>query len=106
MAPGSPLEMTVSHPDTPFDPDRPWALSDSVSLRPERFGALAYDFATRRLSFLKSPTLLRVVQALAEHPSARTACQAAGVGQDEMPRYVGALATLAGSGMISERGER
>ena len=41
-----------------------WALSGSVALRPEPFGALAYDFASRRLSFLKSPRLVRVVESL------------------------------------------
>src|SRR4051812_11700475 len=29
------------------------ALADSTALRPERFGALAYDFDTRRLSFIR-----------------------------------------------------
>src|SRR4051794_35097980 len=29
------------------------SLGDSTALRPERFGALAYDFETRRLSFLR-----------------------------------------------------
>ena len=33
----------------PVDLDRPWALSGQVALRPEPFGALAYDFDTRRL---------------------------------------------------------
>ena len=35
--------------------DEPWRLDDAVSLRPEPFGALAYHFGTRRLSFLKVP---------------------------------------------------
>ena len=40
-----------------------------VSLRPESFGALAYHFGTRRLSFLKSRTLLDVVESLADQPT-------------------------------------
>ena len=45
--------------------EQAWRLSDSVSLRPEPFGAMAYDFATRRLSFLKSRPLVAVVELLA-----------------------------------------
>jgi mycofactocin biosynthesis protein MftB len=37
-------------------------LSRSVSVRPERFGALLYDFRTRKLLFLKSPRLAQVVR--------------------------------------------
>ena len=62
-----------------FDLERGWALDPQVALRPEPFGALAYHFGTRRLSFLKSRTLLRVVESLSEQPSARAACAAAGV---------------------------
>ena len=86
-----------------FDLDTAWALSPQVSIRPERFGALLYHFGTRRLSFLKSPTLLAVVNGLAAHDTARDACLAAGVPTAELPRYRAALATLAGSQMIGER---
>ena len=86
-----------------FDLDRPWQLGRGVALRPERFGALAYSFDTRRLSFLKSPTLFRVVRSLAEHPSGRAACRAQGVGDGELPRVVAALSTLADTAMIVER---
>jgi putative mycofactocin binding protein MftB len=88
---------------TTFDGTRPWALHPQVSLRPESFGALAYHFGTRRLSFLKSRTLLTVVESLAEQPSGRDACRAAGVVDDEIGRYERALDALARSGMISER---
>jgi putative mycofactocin binding protein MftB len=74
-----------------------------VSLRPESFGALAYHFGTRRLSFLKSRTLLAVVEALGDHPTGHDACRAAGVTAAELGTYERALATLAGSGMICER---
>jgi putative mycofactocin binding protein MftB len=86
-----------------FDPSLPWALHPQVSLRPEAFGALAYHFGTRRLSFLKSPTLLAVVSSLATQPTGRAACTAAGVGSDELATYERALAALAESGMICER---
>jgi mycofactocin biosynthesis protein MftB len=84
----------------PFDLERAWALHPQVALRPEPFGALAYHFGTRRLSFLKSRTLLRVVESLAEQPNAREACLAAGVRDEELARYSKALATLADTGMI------
>jgi mycofactocin radical SAM maturase len=77
-----------------------WRVNPQVDLRSESFGALAYDFGTRRLSFLKSPLLVRVVRALADQPTAAAACRAAGVGDDELPRYERALRTLADSGMI------
>ena len=86
-----------------FDGSRPWTLHPQVSLRPESFGALAYHFGTRRLSFLKSRTLLAVVESLADQPTGHDACRAAGVTHDEMDRYERALATLAESGMICER---
>jgi putative mycofactocin binding protein MftB len=92
----------VATPD--LDLDRPLALDGRVALRPEPFGALAYHFGTRRLSFIKTRKLLEVVRTLAEHPTGREACVAAGVTEPEMPAYARALATLAASGMIGERG--
>jgi mycofactocin biosynthesis protein MftB len=86
-----------------FDLGRAWAVHPQVALRPEPFGALAYHFGTRRLSFLKSRLLLALVQALGEHPSGRDACAAVGVPDDELPAYAAALRTLASSGMIEER---
>jgi putative mycofactocin binding protein MftB len=89
-----------------IDLDRPWCLDERVAVRPEPFGALLYHFGTRRLSFLKDPLLLMVVQTLADHPSARSACESAGVGARALPAYERALGTLAGSAMIRVRDER
>jgi putative mycofactocin binding protein MftB len=86
-----------------FDERRAWALDRRVALRPESFGALAYHFGTRRLSFLKHPKLVRVVEALAEHPSAADACAAVGVATAERPAFTKALGTLADTGMIVQR---
>jgi mycofactocin biosynthesis protein MftB len=86
-----------------IDLARPWALDDRVALRPEPFGALAYHFGTRRLSFLKSRKLLAVVTGLGEQPTAQDACLAAGVTEAELAAYARALQTLATSGMIHER---
>ncbi|MEV8546490.1 mycofactocin biosynthesis chaperone MftB [Streptomyces sp. NPDC051572] len=86
-----------------FDADAAWCLHPQVSIRPERFGALLYHFGTRRLSFLKNPTLLTVVRSLEAQPSARTACSAAGIEDAELPAYINALSALAASTMICER---
>jgi mycofactocin biosynthetic radical S-adenosylmethionine protein MftC len=61
---------------------------------------MLYHFGTRKLSFLKSPTLLRVLESLEEQPTARAACAAAGVTESELPTYGRALAALASSNMI------
>lgn len=87
-----------------FDLDAGWRLHPQVAVRPERFGALLYHFGTRRLSFVKTPLLLRVVQRLADSRSARTACVEAGVPAEQMPAYVTALGALAASSMICEVG--
>jgi mycofactocin biosynthesis protein MftB len=86
-----------------FDLDRAWQVHPQVSMRPEPFGALLYHFGTRRLSFLKNQRVLAVVRSLADHPSARAACDAAGVAEAELPAYARALAALADSKMIVER---
>ncbi|WP_227463115.1 MULTISPECIES: mycofactocin biosynthesis chaperone MftB [Nocardia] len=87
----------------PFDPARPYALAGSVSLRPEAFGALAYDYVTRRLSFLKSPLLVAVVRELADQPDVTAALAAAEVPVAERERYLRALAGLCEAGTICPR---
>jgi len=87
-----------------FDPDVPWRLARSVAVRPEPFGALVYSFSTRKLSFLKSKTLVDVVRSLADHPSASATLTACGVGEAQRPTYEKALADLARSHMIEVRG--
>jgi len=86
-----------------FDLDRPWRVHGQVALRPEPFGALAYHFGTRRLSFLKTRKLFAVVRTLADQPTGRDACTAAGVADAELPAYERALGTLADSGMVVPR---
>jgi putative mycofactocin binding protein MftB len=83
--------------------DAAWRVSEQVSVRPERFGALLYHFGTRRLSFLKSRLLFDVVTSLGNSPSARAACADAGVPDSDLPAYRAALAALAASDMIRER---
>jgi putative mycofactocin binding protein MftB len=86
-----------------FELDHPWRLDRQVAIRPEPFGALAYHFGTRRLSFLKSRKLLDVVRALDEQPTALEACRSAGVTEHELPVYRRALETLASTGMVVEQ---
>jgi mycofactocin biosynthesis protein MftB len=86
-----------------FDLDRPWRLDERVAIRPEPFGALLYHFGTRRLSFLKSQQVLAVVTALDDQPTARAACEHAGVAAGELHIYADALAVLAAASMIAER---
>ena len=83
--------------------DGAWRVHEQVSVRPERFGALLYHFGTRRLSFLKDPRLLTVLQSLDRHATARGACVDAGVPEADLGRYGAALASLAGSQMIRPR---
>ncbi|MFW3172667.1 mycofactocin biosynthesis chaperone MftB [Geodermatophilus sp. CPCC 206100] len=87
----------------PFDPALPWRRARSVALRPEPFGALVYHFGNRKLSFLKSKTLVTVVETLADHPSAAATLVACGVPEAQRPAYVKALADLARSQMIEAR---
>ena len=86
-----------------IDIDRAWDLHPQVSVRPEPFGALLYHFGTRKLSFLKDRLLLEVVRSLKDAPSARDACETAGVPATELPRYGAALAALVRSSMLVER---
>ena len=86
-----------------FRPDLPYRKTPQVALRPEPFGALAYHFGNRRLSFLKSRQLVEVVEHLDDHSSideALTACQ---VAEQQRPGYLRALASLAEADMIVRR---
>jgi putative mycofactocin binding protein MftB len=97
-------EMAISAAgDGAFDPDVAWRRARSVALRPEPFGALVYHFGNRKLSFLKSRTLVDVVEALGDHPSASATLTACGVSDAQRPSYVKALADLARSQMIEVR---
>jgi putative mycofactocin binding protein MftB len=80
-------------------------LDPQVSLRPEPFGALAYHFGTRRLSFLRSPAIVAVVEGLAEADNVRGALEASGVAPERWPAFLTALNKLADSAMIRVRSE-
>mgnify|MGYP000925941288 FL=1 len=75
-------------------------LHSSVSLRPERFGALAYSFTTRKLSFLKHPDLVRVVESLDGTRTVGQAIGAVGIDTTRSSSFLAALATLVDSEML------
>ena len=83
--------------------DQPWTLSPSVALRPEPFGALAYHFGNRRLTFLKRPELVKVVRGLDGCADVRAALTEASVPSDQWPAYLKALTGLAAADMIRPR---
>jgi putative mycofactocin binding protein MftB len=83
-----------------------WTLSPSVALRPEPFGALAYHFGNRKLTFLKRPELVTVVQSLGTQPDVRSALVAAGIPESQFAAYADALAGLARTDMIRPRVEQ
>ena len=87
-------------PTSAFDPDRRYRLSPNVALRPESFGALAYHFGNRKLSFLKSPRLVTIVRNLSDHVSARAAVESGDMSEGERDGYLRALASLARTDMI------
>jgi putative mycofactocin binding protein MftB len=88
---------------TGIDLQAPWELHQRVALRPESFGALAYHYGTRRLSFLKHPELVRVVEELGRHERAVDALRATGIAGEHEAMFVRALGTLADTGMIVRR---
>ncbi len=94
---------TQTVPTDRFDPAGAYVLAPTVSLRPEPFGALVYDFTTRRLSFLKTPQLVTVVRELGDREDAVAAITAADVPPAEYDKYLGALADLYRAGTILRR---
>ena len=80
--------------------DERWALSPSVALRPEPFGALAYHFGNRRLTFLKKLQVVRVVRALGESATVREALDRSEIPESQWPIYLTALRALAVSDML------
>lgn len=87
----------------PFHSGSRYRLSRTVTLRPEPFGALAYDFAARRLTYLAAPDLVAVIGELTTDNGPRSAADAmtaAGVAADRRPMLHRALANLAERGVL------
>ncbi len=83
--------------------DAPYELNPQVSLRPEPFGALAYHFGNRRLTFLRSPDMVRLCEVLGDHDSVSAALTATGIDERRWPSFTKALTSLESSEMIRAR---
>ncbi len=82
------------------------ALDPQVALRPEPFGALAYHYGTRRLTFLRSPALVAVVEALADHATVDDALAASSVERRRWPAFRDAIRSLTDSGFLRHHDDR
>ena len=82
-----------------FDSSARYGLDPDVALRPEPFGALAYHYGSRRLTFLRSKRLADLVRNLEGHPSVNAALEA-DVPPAEQGAYRRALESLAESRFI------
>jgi putative mycofactocin binding protein MftB len=85
-----------------FDASLPYELHPDVGLRREAFGAIAYHYGSRRLTFLKSVSLVDLLEALPRYGSAR-ACVEAHAGPSKSEALERALSGLATSGVIRAR---
>jgi len=94
----------VSTDRQPSDPAAgPWQLHPRVALRPEPFGALAYHYDNRKLNFLRSPDLVRLVGELHAFASPRQAFDALELDRRRWPSYARALDALAESEFLEPR---
>ncbi|MGO8877357.1 MAG: mycofactocin biosynthesis chaperone MftB [Acidimicrobiales bacterium] len=89
--------------ETGIDPARPYELHPQVALRPEPFGALAYHYGNRRLTFLRSPDLVRLVSELAAHGSVTASMAALDLDPGRRPTLLRALESLVKSDVIRPR---
>ncbi|HET7531291.1 MAG TPA: mycofactocin biosynthesis chaperone MftB [Mycobacteriales bacterium] len=71
-----------------------YALHPQVGLREEVFGALAYHYGNRRLTFLNDARLVTVVRTAAEHDDIDDALAAAGVPVEQRSAFLAALHRL------------
>ena len=85
--------------ESTFDTAAGYELDPKVALRPEPFGALAYHYGSRRLTFLRTPLLADVVRHLGDYDSVDSALEAR-VPEGERAGYRRALSKLATSEFI------
>lgn len=86
--------------ETGIDPGRPYELHPDVSLRPEPFGALAYHYGRRSLTFLRSEQLARLVVELGAHASVTSSMDALAVAEEHRPSLLAALSRLAAGDVV------
>jgi len=82
---------------------RALAIHPQVALRPEPFGALAYHYGNRRLTFLRSPQLVDLVRTLGDHDCVDDALAASGIDPSRWPAHRRALASLLDSEVLCDR---
>jgi putative mycofactocin binding protein MftB len=80
-----------------------FGLHPQVGLRDERFGALAYHYGNRRLTFLNDDVLVSVVRTLDQYDDVDGALDAAGVTPERRDAYRAAIARLAESEILVAR---
>ena len=86
-----------------IDTAAPYELHPQVALRPEPFGALAYHYGNRRLTFVRANELVDLLKALTHHDSVDAALAASGVAPTRWPAFRKALADLESSEVIRAR---
>jgi putative mycofactocin binding protein MftB len=86
-----------------LDPCRAYDLAPQVALRPEPFGALAYHYGNRRLTFLRAPELVDLVRDLENHASVDAALAASAIPPLRWPAFRHALTSLLDSEVIRVR---
>jgi putative mycofactocin binding protein MftB len=78
-------------------------LNPQVALRPEPFGALAYNYGNRRLVFLKHLDMVHVATSLANHESLRATLEACDIAPNRWSSFVTAFESLKSSEVVRER---
>jgi putative mycofactocin binding protein MftB len=78
-----------------------YALHPQVGIRPERFGALAYHYGNRRLTFLGDEKLLAVVQTADQYDDLESALTAAEIPPAQWPAYRRALDRLVAAEVVT-----
>lgn len=96
-------EILTSHATMTLTLESACEMHPQVALRPEPFGALAYHYGNRRLVFLRHPDIVRVVRAMASHPTLRDALAAEGVEETRWPAFVKAISSLTTSEIVRVR---
>jgi mycofactocin biosynthesis protein MftB len=77
-----------------------YALHPQVGLRDEAFGALAYHYGNRRLTFLNDDKLVALVRTAHEYDDLDAALDAVGVPEQQRPAYRAAVARLVEAGVL------
>jgi putative mycofactocin binding protein MftB len=86
-----------------LDPSRPYRLHPQVALRPEPFGALAYHYGNRRLSFVRSAEVVDLLESLDQFDSLDGALAASPIDPARYPAVLRALGQLHASEMLCAR---